>query len=1655
MLESVTKFGNRTERRQNENYNEIRANQELLQKVIEQLQEYAHQNAVRESSQESVITELQSEVSSLRGQVQVLASKDPTAEIPSAAPNTTSTAENSSADWDVCGPMPANIPVFDSNELEVRVAKCHKQRETPIYGGEPNEDIEVYVLNMVKWYAAYGLYFRRDQVDVRVGELMMNHTKGKAKSWLLQEYHGDQRWSSIVRRMKQRFVTKSRQEDLVAQFFDCVRGNRSLDTYSDEFRRLARTAGVSEYIKVLRYKQGLSSMQLVHLLKTKTFSTLDELMEASRTLNPRDTARSSDKSSKSGKSAPPKPDTKAETVRCTASHCTEQGHTKERCWKLHPELQPKRWKGSGKKTSKGAASASKSSEDTGEKNLWSMLNSIQSDLSFKLAGLGSGVPRPTSATSSRENWVFDPGTAANSLYFQRRQETTSLPSKYLIKNVSCIRDNEIHIIKTFFDEGADFCGISSDFVEKMNWKKYVNDLGVMDIKYANGKTESVKNQTIRLTVFVDSVPGYTTDFQLCHIPNECEMMLGVPWKRTCDPIINWKTDRVYTKAEFAREAVEQAKTTDDGTHRGKSYHVCRQFGVTKVINFKRADKLVRKKELEFIALIPPKTINALCQEILREDSGTQAGAVHAVSRDPTDKRHRQQSTDMDSFKDNPGFQLIEEFSDIFRAELPAGPPQHGEHEMEVIDPNRAIYTPQWRLSPERERGLREWTKVMLRAQLIRPSKSPHAAPTFCIKKPVGWRIVHDYRAMNARTIRQSTPMPRKDIILDRMSGAIWYSCFDLLSGYYQIRMRLKDIPFTAFQTPDGLFEYLAVPMGLSNAPATFNRIVQGIFEDMREFVATYFDDLYVFTKETTIETHLVAVRRVFERCRDKKLFLKLSKSTLCAEEIPCLGDLGGRQGVLDPDKVRVIRNWPQPRTAKELQSFLGTTVYVQRFCKNYSEISAPLFNMIKQKEHRKLVWSTASTKAFEELKTALTETPVLALPDFNKAFYLRTDASRYAVGGVLYQMSTNVPGEKEAEQPIAFCGRKMKAAELNYPTHEQEMLAIIHCLNIWRVYLVDGGGTVETDHHSLERVLTQKTINRRICRWYDLLAEFNLRFRYIPGPTNTVADALSRRPDFAVDFKKQKQLQMQGATRLKPLTLLTLIRRSQRRAGWTEETLKSDKSLGMLTFDTSDLLVYYQKADGTRRIAIPTSDNELQNTILWEFHDIPAAGHPGIEKTIADIQERFYWKRLHKQVRAYISTCESCQRTKNRTGKAPGLLRPLEIPTGRWTSIGMDFITGLPRTKDGHDTIIVIVDRLTKRCHVVPTVATIAAEELAKLFIEHYVRLHGLPSDVVSDRDSKFTSIFWCSCSKMLGTKLKMASAHHQRTDGQVERVNAVLEGYLRHYVSGFQNDWDHHLALAEFAYNRQYQSTIQMSPFKADLGYNPKLPADLHLSSTKTPATAFILQQQTILRELQAKARLGAEKMKLLYDKGRRDQQFNIGEMVLISTQNLTPANVGAVRRKFAARWIGPYEVVKVLHDGAAYELNLPKELGMHPVFHTMVLKKFRKDTTSFRRETTLPPVRLKDGTEGHLIETILDYKITDKGEQYKCKWVGRSNDITWEPTENLLSVPGLIREYHRKVNKIPSRASIRIKNKKTQQGQHQVTCIQQYYSNLEKRPL
>ncbi|OWY97592.1 Retrovirus Polyprotein, partial [Phytophthora megakarya] len=358
-------------------------------------------------------------------------------------------------------------------------------------------------------------------------------------------------------------------------------------------------------------------------------------------------------------------------------------------------------------------------------------------------------------------------------------------------------------------------------------------------------------------------------------------------------------------------------------------------------------------------------------------------------------------------------------------------------------------------------------------------------------------------------------MTRKEDILDAMSGAYWFSTMDLISAYYEVRMREKDIKFTAFEAPNGLWEYLVLPMGVCNAPATMHRLTSEIFRNLKD-TKSFYDDIYIFTKSPKIEEHLKALQETLDILRENKLFVKLSKCVFCAEGIPCFSDFVGRNGIrMDPDKVKTIKDWPVPRTQEELHSFLGLTGYVQRFCPEYASLTATMFALLKKKNKRnaKIQFSGDQLKNFKELKRRLCNPPVLYLPDFSKPMHLRTDTSKFAVGGVLFQVVEGI------ERPIAYTSRKMKAAELNYPKQQQDLLAIVRALAAFRIYCLNKPPIVETDHKSIEGLFTQKMANRRLARWYDILAEYQPSFSYLPGAKNGIADALSRRPDLQPETK--------------------------------------------------------------------------------------------------------------------------------------------------------------------------------------------------------------------------------------------------------------------------------------------------------------------------------------------------------------------------------------------------------------------------------------------------------------------------------------------------------------------------------------------------------
>ena len=296
----------------------------------------------------------------------------------------------------------------------------------------------------------------------------------------------------------------------------------------------------------------------------------------------------------------------------------------------------------------------------------------------------------------------------------------------------------------------------------------------------------------------------------------------------------------------------------------------------------------------------------------------------------------------------------------------------------------------------------------------------------------------DYRALNKGTVKNKYPLPRIDELLDRLHGAAVFSKIDLRSGYHQIRIAEEDIPKTAFRTRYGHFEFRVLAFGLTNAPATFQTLMNNIFRPyLDQFVVVYVDDILVFSKHP--DDHEAHLRTVLQVLRREKLYAKASKCELFRPETEFLGHIVSADGIRpDPKKLRAIDEWPHPKNVNDIQSFHGLANYYRRFIRSFSRIAAPLTSLIKKTQS--FLWTPVEEQAFSDLKAALVSAPVLVPPNPDKPYTVITDASDFAVGGVLCQDHGN------GLQPVAFESCKLNPAQQNYAVHEKEMYAIIHPL---------------------------------------------------------------------------------------------------------------------------------------------------------------------------------------------------------------------------------------------------------------------------------------------------------------------------------------------------------------------------------------------------------------------------------------------------------------------------------------------------------------------------------------------------------------------------------------------------------------------------------
>lgn len=958
------------------------------------------------------------------------------------------------------------------------------------------------------------------------------------------------------------------------------------------------------------------------------------------------------------------------------------------------------------------------------------------------------------------------------------------------------------------------------------------------------------------------------------------------------------------------------------------------------------------------------------------------------------------------------------YDKLFQEELDTKIPEHSnwDHEIKLTDDNvpfQKIYS----LNEKELTELRGYIDDGLRKGHIRQSTSPAGAPMMFVPKKNGkLRPVIDFRRLNALTIKDRTPLPLITELKDRLQGKQIFTALDLKGAYNLIRIKEGDEWKTAFRTKFGLFEYLVMPFGLTNAPATFQRMINHVLRQYLDiFVVCYLDDILIFSDNE--EEHREHVHKVLKALQDAKLLVEPEKSHFHVKEVDFLGHtITPGEIRMDRKKISAVRDWPLPTSVKEVQSFLGFANYYRRFIKNFSGIANPLTELTKK--DRKFIWLKDAQRAFEKLRDAILEEPVLVMFDPDKEIELETDASDYALGGQIGQRDEN--GKLH---PIAFYSHKLHGAELNYPIYDKEFLAIFNCFKEFRHYLMGSKHQIKvyTDHKNIVHFTTTQELNRRQTRYAEYLCEFDFVIIHRKGSDNGRADAISRRPDFDTGTTKAREqlleLTKEGGYKLteQAQTLGLITRQAGKTTNWNKENQIQENTIGCNTQELSRNKATLDQYNG--KTWVPEA---LRHELVREIHAHPLHGHQGITKTLKRVQEHFDWEKSRETVEKVIKECDLCAKTKARRHKPYGGLQPLPVAQRPWDSITMDFITKLPLSEEPstgifYDSVLVVVDRLTKFCYYIPYQEATDAEQMAYIFYDRIFRDHGLPTEILTDRGPTFASKFWQSLSALLGLNHRLSTAFRPQTDGQTERMNQVLEQYLRCYINHEQDNWVEKLPIAQFAYNTAYNESTKLTPAYANFGFTPDAYHDKRDPKTINPAAILKADElRNLHEEMKEVLEHVRQRMKRYYDtKKVEGPTFKEGDMVYLSTKNITTKRPS---HKLDYKYIGPYKVKRQVKKDV-YDLELPPKVRLHPIYHISLL------------ETAADTIQVKNGNEPEEIEgpetyeaeAIRDMQKINGQTMYLVKWKNYpENENTWEPPKHLINAQRLLKSFHQQNQKM-----------------------------------
>lgn len=825
--------------------------------------------------------------------------------------------------------------------------------------------------------------------------------------------------------------------------------------------------------------------------------------------------------------------------------------------------------------------------------------------------------------------------------------------------------------------------------------------------------------------------------------------------------------------------------------------------------------------------------------------------------------------------------LTHEFKDIFHSEKEKLTFTHTvKHKLRLTD-DTPVYVRNYRKPPHQQKEIDNQVNELLDNGIIQGSNSPWSCPVHIVpKKPdasgkVKWRMVIDYRQLNAKTIEDKYPLPNIEEILDKLGRAQYFSTIDLASGYHQIEMHPEDVEKTAFSTNHGHWEFLRMPFGLRNAPATFQRLMDLILRDLLyNTCLVYLDDIIVYS--TSLEEHIEKLRNVFQRLREHNLKVQPLKSEFLKKHVEYLGHELTPNGVTpNQRKVQDILNFPVPKTEKEIRSFLGLTGYYRRFIDNYAKITKPLTKCLKKKA--KIIINDDFIKAVDKLKELITNEPILKYPDFEQPFILTTDASDFALGAVLSQNEENI------EKPVAYASRTLSNTETKYSTTEKELLAIVWACKHFRPYLYGRKFVIYTDHKPLTWLMSLKDPNSRLTRWRLKLAEYNFEIKYKQGSINSNADALSRiKINFTEDDsivpqigsviinqpevenaetqtqhsqednlhpgipiindvinKKAHQIYFKLHNRLDSVIeksedgnkiIEVSLYTSQRPANALRKFIKEHMKPGIQYYGFfyaeelyKDMVKILTKEFNSNirltrctEIVEKVTDKDRQIEIIKDYHE-GQTNHRGITETMMHISRKYWWKNIMSDIRYFVNNCSICKAGKyeRHPNKPPMLLPPIAMRPLTHIFCDVVEIEGKQYLSivDGFSRFAVAKRLKDKNS------STVTSKILS--FFSQY----GVPLEITTDSGKEFALLK--ELVKLYNIKVNFTTPYNPCSHGIVERFHSTLREHCRLLTEQHKNKLPHEdkMKLAVLAYNNSIQSDTKLTPHEILFGHIETVP--------------------------------------------------------------------------------------------------------------------------------------------------------------------------------------------------------------------------------------